>query len=103
MFEGESEKRTNLFALCGQIKDSGATALFTAEVKDDNPHVSRDGLVEYVADGVLLLRYKESDDGGEIQLAIRIIKMRRAKHSRRIKPYSITSNGIEVHTQSEVF
>lgn len=103
MFSSEAEKRTNLFGLCGQIKESGATAMFTAEVKDDNPTVSRDGLVEYVADGVILLRYNETEDMGDVQLSVRIIKMRRAKHSRKIKPYSITRNGIEVHTQAEVF
>ncbi len=103
MFDNESEKRTNLFGLCDQIKETGSTALFTAEVKDDNPNVSRGGLVEYVADGVLLLRYRESADSSEVQLSLRIVKMRRAQHSRRIKPYSITSKGIEVHTQAEVF
>jgi len=103
MFDSDSEKRSTLFNLCGQIKNSGATAMFTAEVKDDNPSVSRDGLVEYVADGVVLLRYQESADSSDVQLSLRIVKMRRTKHSRRIKPYSITNNGIEVHAQAEVF
>jgi KaiC domain protein len=103
MFDSDSEKRSTLFNLCGQIKGSGATAMFTAEVKDDNPSVSRDGLVEYVADGVVLLQYRESADSSDVHLSLRIVKMRRTKHSRRIKPYSITNNGIEVHSQAEVF
>ncbi len=103
MFDSEAEKRSSLFSLCGQIKNSNATAMLTAEVKDDNPSVSRDGLVEYVADGVVLLRYKESEDSSDVQLSLRIVKMRRTKHSRRIKPYSITGKGIEVHAEAEVF
>ncbi len=103
LFDGDSERRQGLFDLCKQIKNSGATALFTAEVKPENPNVSRDGLVEYIADGVILLRYNETSDGSDIQLSVRVVKMRRANHSRRIKPYNITNKGIEVHAKSEVF
>jgi len=103
LFDGDSERRAGLFDLCKQIKNSGATALFTAEVKPENPNVSRDGLVEYIADGVILLRYNETSDGSDIQLSVRVVKMRRANHSRRIKPYNITGKGIEVHAKSEVF
>ncbi len=103
MFDGDTEKRSGLFGLCKQIKGSGATAIFTAEVKDNNRSVSRDGLVEYVADGVILLRYNESEDGSDMQLSIRIVKMRRTNHSRRIKPYDITNKGIVVHSKAEIF
>ncbi|MCK5309891.1 MAG: KaiC domain-containing protein [Thermoplasmata archaeon] len=103
LFDTDSDRRSGLFDLCKHIKDSGATALFTAEVNSENPNVSRDGLVEYVADGVILLRYNETSDGSDIQLSVRIVKMRRANHSRRIKPYNITNNGIEVHSKAEVF
>ncbi len=103
LFDNDSERRQGLFDLCKQIKNSGATAIFTAEVKSENPNVSRDGLVEYVADGVILLRYNETSDGSDIQLSVRIVKMRRANHSRRIKPYNITNKGIEVHAKAEVF
>ncbi len=101
LFDSDSERRSSLFDLCKQIKGSGATALFTAEVDPSNPGVSRDGLVEYVADGVILLRYNEVNN--DVQLSIRIIKLRRANHQRRIKPYSITPKGIEVHSKAEVF
>ena len=53
MFPDEVERRTRLFALCDQIRKTGATAVMTAEVKDDNPRSSRDGLVENVSDGVI--------------------------------------------------
>jgi KaiC domain protein len=103
LFESDHDKRSNLFHLVQMIKKTGATCLMTAEVKDNNPLVSRDGLIEYTADGVISLRYDEPAEKSEIQLTIRIVKMRRINHSRRVKPYSITNNGIEVHSGAEVF
>ncbi len=95
------QKRERLFGLCKMVKDTGATTLLTAEVKDDNPRSSRDGLVEYTVDGVILLRYDH--DKQDVQMSIQVIKMRRIEHSRSIKPYEITDKGINVHTEGEVF
>ena len=102
MFPDEVERRTRLFGLCDQIRKTGATALMTAEVKDDNPRSSRDGLVEYVSDGVISLRLVERTNG-EVQPAVQVVKMRRLAHSRHIKPYSLTEVGAVVHTEAEVF
>ena len=101
LFEEEEDKRTNLFALSKSIKDSGATAVLTAEVDPKNPGVSRDALVEYVVDGVILLTPREENN--RIMLTLKILKMRRTKHSRAVKPYEITSQGIEVLSESEIF
>ncbi len=100
--ETPREKRDQLFALSKMIKDTGATALLTAEVKDDNPESSRDGLIEYTADGVILLRYNETETG-EVQLSIQVKKMRRINHSREIKPFVITDHGIDVQVDGTVF
>lgn len=101
LFDNDHDRRTNLFNLAQMIKRTGATLILTAEVKDDNPFASRDGLIEYVADGVISLRYIELTDRNELMLSLRIIKMRRTDHSRKITPYSITSKGLEVHAGSE--
>ena len=103
LFSDENDRRSNLFNLCQLLRSTGATALLTAEVKDENPRSSRDGLAEYTSDGVLLLQSDESKEGGEVQLTIRILKMRRTSHSRRVKPYSITDKGIVVHAGADVF
>jgi len=103
MFSDENERRSNLFNLCQLLRTTGATSILTAEVKDENPRSSRDGLAEYTADGVLLLQSDENREGGEVQLTIRIMKMRRTAHSRRVKPYSITDKGIVVHAGADVF
>ncbi len=103
MFTDDNERRANLFNLCQLLRSTGATTLLTAEVKDENPRSSRDGLAEYTADGVLLLQSDETKESGEVQLTIRIMKMRRTTHSRRVKPYSITEKGIVVHAGADVF
>src|SRR5512137_2622040 len=103
MFADENERRSNLFNLCQLLRSTGATAILTAEVKDENPRSSRDGLAEYTADGVVLLQSDEVKEGGEVQLTVRILKMRRTGHSRRVKPYSITDKGIVVHAGADVF
>lgn len=101
LYPDENERRTGLFNLCKMFKSTGATTILTAEVKDDNPRVSRDGLVEYTADGVILLEYKE--ERGEVKLYLRIVKMRHVPHARGIKPYDITDGGIVVHSKAEHF
>ena len=101
LYREEEEKRKALFTLSRSIKESGATAIFTAEVDPRNPYVSRDGLVEYVVDGVILLMPREVNE--RIMLTLKILKMRRTKHSREVKPYDITSEGIEVLSESTIF
>ena len=102
LFESEHDRRSNMFNLSQMIKKTGATCMMTAEVKDDNPLASRDGLVEYVADGVISLRYVEKESKSELQLSLRIIKMRRTGHSRKITPYQIATKGIIVHEGAEM-
>ncbi|MDH4123423.1 MAG: KaiC domain-containing protein [Thermoplasmata archaeon] len=101
LFDREQERRTALFNLTQLLRSTGCTSLLTAEVKDDNPRSSRDGLVEYTVDGVILLQYDEPRESGEGSLSVRILKMRRIAHSRRIRPYSIGKNGITVHSHAE--
>lgn len=103
LFDTDHEKRSNLFTLIQMIKRTGATCIMTAEVRDDNPNASRDGLVEYAVDGVIALRYEELKEKAEISLTVRVMKMRRIQHSRRVKPYAITGKGIEVHAAAEAF
>ena len=102
MFPDEVERRARLFSLSQQIKSTGATALFTAETKDDNPRASRDGLVEYISDGVICLQPREKESG-DVQLTMQVMKMRRLKHRRAVKPYTIDEDGINVHADIEVF
>jgi KaiC domain protein len=103
LFENQAECRSHLFTLCQAIKGAGATAFLTAEARPEQPWVSRDGLVEYVADGVIVLSYTDPKEHGEIKLAIRVMKMRRTSHSRKVKPYSVSAKGIEVLAGADLY
>ncbi len=101
LFKNDEDRRKYLFSLSKSIRESGATAVFTAEIDPHNPQGSRDGLVEYVVDGVILLKLME--DNNIMRPILRVLKMRRTKHSREVKPYEITENGISVMSESAVF
>jgi KaiC domain protein len=103
MFPNEGDRRTHLFDLCQLMRNSGATSILTAESKDENPRSSKDGLVEYVSDGVISLQFQNTKGSSDVQLVIQVVKMRRRAHSRRMKPYTITGDGMVVHTEAEVF
>ncbi len=101
--DDESGRRTTLFALAGACRQSGATTLLTAEADPLHPEVSRDGLTEYVADGVILLGYRTGNDGHRVGLALRILKMRRTSHARTVQPYAIGPTGISVDAKAVDF
>jgi len=103
MFSDEAERRLNLFEMFAIFKETGITALITSEASRNDAYCSRYGLVEYVADGVIILRYVRPDQLRDVKLAAEVVKMRRHQHSRSIKPYDISSEGIVVHSESEVF
>lgn len=103
MFIDEASRRLNLFEMCDLIKDTGITTVVTSEVSHADTNVSRFGLIEYVADGAIMFRTIRQDDLREVKLVCEVVKMRRRKHSRGIKPYVISNEGIIVHTDSEVF
>jgi len=101
--DDESGRRATLFALAAACRESGATTVLTAEADPLHPEVSRDGLTEYVADGVLLLGYRTAADGHRVGLALRVLKMRRTAHLRTVQPYAIGANGISVDAKAVDF
>src|SRR5256712_3728624 len=96
LFADDKERREKLFLLCKQLKSTGVTCVFTAEVKDENPRSSWDGLVDYVSDGAIGLRCNQREYE-EVQLGHQIIKMRRLTHPRSAKPYTITDKSSKNH------
>lgn len=102
LFDSEAERRKNIFDICRIVGSTNATTLLTSEISREELHTSRYGLVEYVVDGVILLRRIRSKDTGRAQLTLEIVKMRWTDHSKEIKPYTITSEGIVVRTDLRV-
>ncbi|MCI4326811.1 MAG: AAA family ATPase [Thermoplasmata archaeon] len=101
--DDEPSRRNTLFGLAAACRDSGATTVLTAEADPLHPTVTRDGLSEYIADGVILLGYSSAEDGHRIGLSLRILKMRRTAHARTVQPYRIGSGGITVDAKAVDF
>jgi circadian clock protein KaiC len=101
--DDEPSRRNTLFGLAAACREAGATTVLTAEADPLHPAVTRDGLSEYIADGVVLLGYSSAEDGHRIGLALRILKMRRTAHARTVQPYVIGPNGITVDSKAVDF
>ncbi|WP_436907053.1 KaiC domain-containing protein [Halosimplex marinum] len=102
MYDDVSRRRTEVFDFTQSLKDAGVTTVLTSEANEDNPYASRHGIIEYLTDAVILLRYVRSETQ-ETRLAVEIQKIRNANHSRETKPYEITMNGISVYEQANIF
>lgn len=98
--DSEPGRRSTLFALAAACRATGATTLLTAEADPLHPEVSRDGLSEYVADGVVVLGYRTASDGHRVGLALRVMKMRRTNHVRSFQPYTIGPTGLVVDAKA---
>ncbi len=103
MYELESDRREHLFNFAEKMRENGITVLLTSETNNSNIYYSKYGLIEYIADGVIILRQVRQTDLRAVTTIIEISKMRRVDHSRDIKPYIISKNGIVVHTEAEFF
>jgi KaiC domain protein len=103
MYNGESERREHLFDLAEKLREHGVTVIMTSESNNNNSFSSKYGLLEYIADGVITLRQIRHSDLRGVTTVVEISKMRRVDHSRDIKPYMITKNGIVVHSEAEIF
>jgi circadian clock protein KaiC len=98
--DDEPSRRETLFALAGACRAAGATTVLTAEADPLHPSISRDGLSEYVADGVVVLGYSSGVDGHRVGLSLRVLKMRRTTHARTVQPYVIGPTGLAVDAKA---
>jgi KaiC domain protein len=104
MYDDQATRRNEVYDFTKSLKQAGVTTMLTSEASEDNAYASRHGIIEYLVDGVFILRYiRGSDDFRETRLAVEIQKIRDANHSREIKPYSITNEGISVYRQANIF
>jgi len=94
--------RKEFYKLASFLKKMGCTVLLTAEISGEAPlditsgggSLSRDGLIEFIADSVITLH--NSGIGGEGDRAIRVLKMRRTNHVKGPVPMNINEKGMSV-------
>lgn len=102
MYDDQSKRRTEVFDFTKSLKQAGVTTMLTSEASEMDPYTSKHGIIEYLTDGVFILQYVRSESK-ETRLAVEIQKIRNANHSRVTKPYEITSEGISVYSQADIF
>jgi KaiC domain protein len=102
MYDDQSRRRTEVFDFTRSLKEAGVTTFLTSEASESNPYASRHGIIEYLTDAVFVLQYVRSESR-EARLAVEIQKIRNANHSREMKPYEITMDGISVYQQANIF
>ena len=102
MYDDQAKRRTEVFDFTKALKEAGITTMLTSEASEADPYTSKHGIIEYLTDAVFVLRYVRSEFG-ETRLAVEIQKIRNANHSRETKPYEITSEGLSVYRQADIF
>lgn len=103
MYDDQATRRNEIYDFTRSLKLAGVSTMLTSEADEDSPYHSRFGIIEYLTDAVFLLRYIRPDDFRETRLAVEIQKIRDANHSREMKPYEITSDGISVYQEANIF
>ncbi len=96
--------RRFLFELQRVVKQTGITAVITAEITGNAPidsssggSLSRFGVEEFISDSVTTMHY--GGLGGDTDRMIRVLKIRRTKQVRDLTPMRITDDGIIVSVE----
>ncbi|MBU0496860.1 MAG: hypothetical protein KKC68_05420 [Candidatus Thermoplasmatota archaeon] len=83
-------RRLHLHFIMQTLETSTSTALVTSELSHSTGNLSRDGLSEFLADGVIILSLDSTMDRRKIT----VMKMRSTKHSLKPHDIAIGSGGI---------
>jgi KaiC/GvpD/RAD55 family RecA-like ATPase len=98
--ESSSEVRGSIFKLSALLRELGVTSIMTSEILSQSVGLSRYGVEEFVAQGLIVLSLEE--DHGELRRSMVIRKMRATAHSLKRFPFEISSKGIVVMPSGEL-
>jgi circadian clock protein KaiC len=93
--EARDDFRESLFRMVTVLGAKGITLLLTNEMEDryDELRFSPYGTV-VLADAVIMLRYVEHQ--AELRTVISVVKVRGSQHSRQIRTFTITDDGVVI-------
>ncbi|AFL95107.1 hypothetical protein CL1_0902 [Thermococcus cleftensis] len=98
----ENEIREVLLQLNTILLEMGVTSILTTEAPEPGRgRISRYGIEEYIARGVILLDFIEKEV--ELKRYLLIRKMRETKHSMKKYPFEINEEGVVVYPSGEVY
>ena len=92
--------RESLYRMIGALTNIGVTVLSTVELPEsftDLPFSAH--AISFLTDNIIRLRYVEI--GGQLRKVMTIVKMRGGNHSKDIREYEITSEGVKIGARIE--
>ena len=88
------ENREAFHKMTEKLKKTGLTAMLTSELLSGDKGYSRDGVSEFVSDGLIVLSSTEA--AGEHKNLLRVEKMRSSKINKESHLYDITDEGFQL-------
>jgi circadian clock protein KaiC len=90
-----TEFRESLYRMIGALTGAGITILSTVEVEDNFTALQFSHYaISFLTDDIIRLRYVEID--GQLRKVIMVIKMRGGNHSKDIREYIISDDGVVI-------
>ena len=86
--------KISLMTLLEELRKTGVTTIITGEIPESSEGLSRNEIVEYLADGVMKLEFVPVSE--DFKRTITIRKMRRTNHSSNIHPFEFNKNGLNI-------
>src|ERR1051325_7402136 len=87
--------RESLYRMIGALTGAGITILSTVEVEDKFTEMSFSHYtISFLTDDIIRLRYVEID--GQLRKVIVVVKMRGGNHSKDVREYVITNQGVVI-------
>ncbi|MCK4927580.1 MAG: hypothetical protein KAS11_03870, partial [Candidatus Aenigmarchaeota archaeon] len=86
--------KISLMTLLEELRKTGVTTVITGEIPESSEGLSRNEIVEYLADGVMKLEFVPVSEDYKRTITIR--KMRRTNHSSDIHPFEFNKTGLNI-------
>lgn len=101
-FEEDKETyRIYLTKLFRDLEENSSVNIIIGETEQNPTQYSRTGIEEFLVDGVIVLyNFRQ---GQTRERGIEILKLRCSDHSKSLVPYTITSKGLEIYSESMIF
>jgi KaiC/GvpD/RAD55 family RecA-like ATPase len=101
-FEDQFKTRRNILDLAKMLKGLGVTTIAISETDENTSRISRQGVEEFVSDGVILLYLDRKEN--LMNRAISVRKLRATNHSLKVHPVKIEKNkGMVIYPYEESF
>ena len=88
--------RRHLLFILNTLEAAKTTAVITSELPFGSTNISRDGITEFLADGVITLNFDPTMDRRKIS----VLKMRNTKHTLKPQDIQIRQGGITLSKKS---